>query len=190
MRKTAKPRPTPLGALPDKNREDQCSSKQRDTSNTELCTVRRKLPLVLHGGVNFMDESGSFHREAPMLARHATDQKKIVWLGWIGLPFPLLLFLSPSSVPLLSFHNRLSRCLHQNTFWRPWMGSSAAAAPARPLLARRHKPPHPRERGAQHEPGEVQNLFTVVTLKRIVLLGFVVSVTVFALWVPWRASMH
>ena len=57
--------------------------------------------------------------------------------------FSVLLFLSPSSVPLLSFYK----------MDRQSMGRSAAAAPARPLLARRHKPPHPRELVPHHEPG-------------------------------------
>ena len=77
-------------------------SKHRDMSNTELCTVRRKLPLVLHGGVNFMDESGSFHRPAPMLARQVTDQEQILRLDWSGFSFPFSSFLHPLCLCSLS----------------------------------------------------------------------------------------
>ena len=156
MRKTANPRPSLLWALqwlPGKSRVDQCSSKRRDTSNTELCTMRRKLPLVLHSGVNFMDESSSFRRQAPMLARQVTDLEK--YCGSVGLvslfrsTLPFSILCAPSlfpqkAVPMFASEHFLatidvqicSRCTCANS---PWLADTS-----------RH-----REGGLHHETGEV-----------------------------------
>ena len=67
---------------------------RKDSRHVQHRTLHREMTVTSHrhlsclaAGENFKGESGFFHHQAPMLARHATDQKQKLKLGLVGHPF-------------------------------------------------------------------------------------------------------
>ena len=67
---------------------------QHRTLHGEMIIPLIDICLVLQPERTSLMRVAFFYHQAPMLARHATDQKKKMLLGWNGLPFP-----SPSPLP-------------------------------------------------------------------------------------------